>query len=272
MGVSVYIPTPYREFTGGKAQVEVEAANVAELLERLANTYNGLRERLFDAEGQLAAHVNVYVNQEEIRSLEGVATKLSDGDEVALIPAMAGGAQVLSDEQLTRYSRHILLDEIGLEGQRKLLASKVALVGAGGLGSPAAVYLAAAGVGTLGIIDADRVDLTNLQRQILHFTHDVGRPKTQSARRHIEDLNPDVQVIEHRTVLTSENALEILRDYDVVINGSDNFPTRYLVNDACVMLGKPLVDASILKFEGQMTVFVPGRGCYRCLFPSPPPP
>jgi adenylyltransferase/sulfurtransferase len=179
---------------------------------------------------------------------------------------------VLNKDQIERYSRQTILEEVGLQGQRKLLDSKVLIVGAGGLGSPVAIYLAAAGVGTLGIVDGDRVDLSNLHRQVMHFTHDIGRPKTQSARRTLEDLNPDVTVIPHQTVLTSENAFEIIADYDLVINGSDNFPTRYLVNDACVMLGKPLVDASILKWEGQATVFLPGRGCYRCLFPTPPPP
>src|SRR2546425_1214803 len=179
---------------------------------------------------------------------------------------------LLTKEQMERYSRQTILEEVGLQGQRKLLDSKVLVVGAGGLGSPVAIYLAAAGVGTLGIVDGDRVDLSNLHRQIMHFTHDIGRPKTQSARRTLEDLNPDVTVIPHQTVLTSENAFEIISDYDVVINGSDNFPTRYLVNDACVMLHKPLVDASILKWEGQATVFSPGHGCYRCLFPTPPPP
>lgn len=178
----------------------------------------------------------------------------------------------LSKEQMERYSRQTVLEEIGLPGQRKLLESKVLIVGAGGLGSPAAIYLAAAGVGTIGIVDGDRVDLSNLHRQVMHFTHDIGRPKTQSARRTLEDINPDVTVVPHQTVLTSENAMEILADYDVVVNGSDNFPTRYLVNDASVMLRKPLVDASILKWEGQATVFLPGRGCYRCLFPTPPPP
>jgi adenylyltransferase/sulfurtransferase len=180
--------------------------------------------------------------------------------------------QALTEEQLQRYSRQIILEEVGVAGQRKLLNSRVLVVGAGGLGSPAALYLAAAGVGTIGIVDGDRVDLTNLHRQILHFNHDIGRPKTQSARRTLEDVNPDVRVVPHQTVLTSANALEILSQYDVIINGSDNFPTRYLVNDACVLLGKPLVDASILRWEGQATTFLPGRGCYRCLFPSPPPP
>lgn len=178
---------------------------------------------------------------------------------------------LLTDEQLTRYSRQILLEQVGVEGQRKLLDARVLVVGAGGLGSPAAIYLAAAGVGTIGIVDGDRVDLSNLHRQILHLDHDQGRPKVQSARRHLEDLNPDVRVVAYNATLTRENALDIIGDYDVVVNGSDNFPTRYLVNDACVFLGKPLVDASILRFEGQATVYLPGQGCYRCLFPAPPP-
>ncbi|MDR5683747.1 MAG: molybdopterin-synthase adenylyltransferase MoeB [Armatimonadota bacterium] len=185
---------------------------------------------------------------------------------------MITAGAMLSTEQLDRYSRQIVLEEVGVAGQRRMLDAKVVIIGAGGLGSPAALYLAAAGVGTLGIVDGDRVDLTNLHRQVLHYTHDIGRPKTQSARRTLEDINPDVRVIPHATVLTSDNALKILEPYDVVVNGSDNFPTRYLVNDACVLLGKPLVDASILRWEGQATTFLPGRGCYRCLFPTPPPP
>jgi adenylyltransferase/sulfurtransferase len=181
-------------------------------------------------------------------------------------------APLLTKEQLTRYSRQVILEEMGVEGQRRLLNSKVLVVGAGGLGSPSSLYLAAAGIGTLGIVDGDKVDLSNLHRQIIHYTHDIGRPKTQSARRTLEDINPDVKIVTYQTTLTSENAFEIIGQYDVVVNGSDNFPTRYLVNDACVMLKKPLVDASILKWEGQATVFFPGRGCYRCLFPTPPPP
>jgi adenylyltransferase/sulfurtransferase len=186
--------------------------------------------------------------------------------------ALTRRGPLLSDEQMERYSRQIILDELGVPGQRKLLESKVLVIGAGGLGSPVSLYLAAAGVGTLGIVDGDRVDLTNLQRQVLHYTHDVGRPKTQSARRTLEDINPDITVNTFQIVLASDNALDIIRDYDVVVNGSDNFPTRYLVNDATVFLGKPLIDASILKWEGQATTFLPGRGCYRCLFPTPPPP
>ena len=175
-------------------------------------------------------------------------------------------------EQLIRYSRHFLLPEVGEDGQAKLLQAKILMVGAGGLGSPAAYYLAAAGVGTLGIIDNDVVDISNLQRQILHANDRVGMPKVESAKKTLEGLNPDVKVIPYQAKLTSENIMEILRDYDLVIDGCDNFPTRYLVNDACVLAGKPNVHGSIFQFEGQATVFYPGKGpCYRCLYPEPPP-
>ena len=183
-------------------------------------------------------------------------------------------AQVLSltPDQVKRYSRHIIMPQVGSGGQRKLLQSKVLIVGAGGLGSPAAVYLALAGVGTIGIADFDVVDVSNLQRQILHHSNDVGRSKAVSARETIREYNPDTNVVLHESWLTSENALEIIPLYDIVVNGADNFPSRYLINDACYLAGKPLVDGSILIFDGQTTVFVPGQGCYRCLFPSPPPP
>ncbi|MBI4297516.1 MAG: molybdopterin-synthase adenylyltransferase MoeB [Chloroflexi bacterium] len=177
-----------------------------------------------------------------------------------------------TEEQIKRYSRHIILQQVGGKGQRKLLESSILLIGAGGLGSPAALYLAAAGVGRLGLVDFDTVDLTNLQRQILHRTPDVGRPKVDSATDTIAALNPDVRVIPHPVRLSSENIFDIIKDYDVIIDGSDNFPTRYLVNDACVMKGKPNVHGSIFLFEGQATVFMPGQGCYRCLYPTPPPP
>jgi len=182
--------------------------------------------------------------------------------------------RTLSKEQRERYSRHTIMPEVGEEGQLKLLDAKVLLIGAGGLGSPAAIYLAAAGVGTLGIVDYDVVDTSNLQRQIIHRLEDVDKPKTESAARTIAQLNPDIKVIGHRTQLTSYNAFDIISQYDIVINGSDNFPTRYLVNDACTLLGKALVDASIFRFEGQVTVFDTTKGgpCYRCLYPDPPPP
>ena len=175
-------------------------------------------------------------------------------------------------EQLIRYSRHFLLPEVGEDGQAKLLQAKVLMVGAGGLGSPSAYYLAAAGVGTIGIIDNDVVDISNLQRQILHANDRVGMPKVESAKKTLEGLNPDVKVIPYQAKLTSENIMEILKGYDLVVDGCDNFPTRYLVNDACVLTGKPNVHGSIFQFEGQATVFYPGKGpCYRCLYPEPPP-
>ena len=175
-------------------------------------------------------------------------------------------------EQTVRYSRHFLLPEVGEEGQAKLLNAKVLMVGAGGLGSPSAYYLAAAGVGTLGIIDNDVVDLSNLQRQILHTNDRVGMPKTESAKMTIQALNPDVRVIPYQQKLTSQNIMEIIKDYDIIVDGCDNFPTRYLVNDACVLAKKPNVHGSIFQFEGQATVFYPGKGpCYRCLYPEPPP-
>ncbi|HHT9135342.1 MAG TPA: molybdopterin-synthase adenylyltransferase MoeB [Candidatus Avalokitesvara rifleensis] len=177
-----------------------------------------------------------------------------------------------SEEQIKRYSRHIILSEVGGRGQKKLLNSKVFLVGAGGLGSPAAFYLAAAGVGKLGIVDNDDVDHSNLQRQILHSSKDIGFPKALSAKATLEALNPDVEVVPYMQRLTSENIMDIIKDYDVILDGSDNFPTRYLVNDACVLMGKPLSHGSIFKFEGQVTTIVPGETpCYRCLFETPPP-
>lgn len=272
MAVNVYVPTPFRRHTGGQSRLQVNAATVGDVLRRLAQEFPDLAGQILDERGQVQSFLNVFVNEEEIRSLSGMDTALRDGDEVALIPAMAGGAGSFTDEQVLRYSRHILLKEVGGEGQKKLLGAKVLVVGAGGLGCPAAIYLAAAGVGTLGIIDFDNVDLSNLQRQILHGVRDIGRPKVDSASEAIADLNPDVRVVPHVEPLTGENVREIVGRYDVVVNGCDNFPTRYLLSDACVMLGKPLVDGSILRFEGQVTVFAPGQGCYRCLYPSPPPP
>jgi len=191
----------------------------------------------------------------------------------------AAGYEIVTDseltqDQLTRYSRHILLKEVGMEGQAQLLKAKVLLVGAGGLGCPAGLYLAAAGVGTLGIVDSDRVDLSNLQRQILHNTYDVGRPKTESAKEAISLINPDVKVITYQERLTHQNALDIFKDFDIIIDGSDNFPTKYLVNDASFFAGKPYVYGGVFQFEGQVSVFYPKEGgpCLRCLFPEPPPP
>ena len=185
-----------------------------------------------------------------------------------------GTEKRFTEDQVQRYSRHIILPNVGGAGQRKLLDSKVLVIGAGGLGSPILLYLAAAGIGTIGIVDFDKVDTSNLQRQILHTDADVDRPKVESALEHLRALNPTIEIIGHDTLLNADNVMEIMEPYDVVIDGTDNFPVHYLVNDATQFLGKPLVYGSIYQFEGQATVFMPGQDapCYRCLFPSPPPP
>ena len=202
-----------------------------------------------------------------VASMAGGITLWKDRNYETVVP------RKLTQEQKERYSRHILVPEIGLEGQLKLLDAKVLLLGAGGLGSPTALYLAAAGVGTIGLVDDDEVDASNLQRQVIHSTETIGIPKTESARRQIEALNPDVTVNEHRTRLDSSNVIELLSSYDIIVDGADNFPTRYLLNDASVRLNKPVVSASILAFDGQISTFVPHEGpCYRCLYPTPPPP
>ena len=186
---------------------------------------------------------------------------------------VANAASALSKQEVLRYSRHLIMPEVGMDGQLKLKKAKVLCIGTGGLGAPLGLYLAAAGVGRIGVVDFDAVDLTNLQRQVLFGTSDVGRPKIEAAAARLRDINPEIQIDAFETRLTSENALDILKDYDVVVDGTDNFPTRYLVNDACVLLGKPNVYASIFRFEGQITVFgYPGGPCYRCLYPEPPPP
>ena len=185
---------------------------------------------------------------------------------------MVATTEALTPYQVQRYSRHIIMPQVGSAGQRKMLDAKVLVIGAGGLGSPVSIYLALAGVGTLGIVDFDTVDITNLQRQLLHHNADIGRRKVESATDTLKAYNPDVVVVPHEEPLTSENAMGIMTDYDVIVNGADNFPARYLVNDAAYLNNKPLVDGSILIFDGMASVFLPGEGCYRCLFPEPPPP
>ncbi|MDQ3266408.1 MAG: molybdopterin-synthase adenylyltransferase MoeB [Myxococcota bacterium] len=215
----------------------------------------------------LAARTLAELGYTQVRSMAGGFRRWSDAAHPVEKP------RVLSPAQKERYRRHLTIPEVGEVGQQKLLDAKVLLLGAGGLGSPAALYLAAAGVGTLGIVDSDVVDLSNLQRQVLHTLKREGMPKTQSAQEAIAALNPDVEVIPFQERLTSQNVLRILEGFDLVLDGGDNFPTRYLLNDACVMLGKPNIHGSIYRFEGQVTTFVPGQGpCYRCLYPHPPPP
>ena len=281
MAHRVLIPTPLRPYTGQQDAVEVEGRTVGEILSALTSRYSDLRRHLYADDGKLRHFVNVYVNDDDIRYLEREATSLKTGDVISIVPSVAGGAPVtdapappeLTNAEVQRYSRHLILPAVGPDGQRRLKAGRVLCIGAGGLGSPAALYLAAAGVGTIGIIDFDAVDASNLQRQILHSTQDVGRSKLQSAREKLEALNPEVRIETYEAALTSANALDLFRDYDVILDGTDNFATRYLVNDACVLLGKPNAYGSIFRFEGQASVFaVKGGPCYRCLYPEPPPP
>jgi adenylyltransferase/sulfurtransferase len=291
----ILIPTPLRQFTGKQDSVVAGGATVGEVLSALTTQYPDLRKQIFNDEGKLRSFVNVYLNDEDIRYLGKDATAVSDGDTLSLVPSIAGGSAVasenaappehalpenaapeevtLSNDEILRYSRHLIIPEVGIEGQKKLKAAKVLLVGAGGLGAPLGLYLAAAGVGKIGLVDFDVVDFTNLQRQVIHSTKDVGRNKIDSAAEKMLAINPNVRIAKHEVALTSENALDIIKDYDYVVDGTDNFPTRYLVNDACVLLNKPNIYGSIFRFEGQSTVFAyEGGPCYRCLYPEPPPP
>jgi adenylyltransferase/sulfurtransferase len=281
----VLIPTPLRQYTGKQDAVSVPGNTVGEVLRTLATQYPDLRKQIFTDEGKLRSFVNVYLNDEDIRYLSKDSTAAKDADTVSLVPSIAGGSTAtapelglasepaeLSKDEILRYSRHLIIPEVGLEGQQKLKAAKVLLVGAGGLGAPLGLYLAAAGVGKIGLVDFDVVDFTNLQRQVIHSTADVGRKKLDSAAEKMQAINPHLKLVKHEVALSSENALDILKDYDLVVDGTDNFPTRYLVNDACVLLGKPNVYGSIFRFEGQATVFAyQGGPCYRCLYPEPPP-
>ena len=280
MATTILIPTPLRPFTDKLDAVEIDGANIGELLTNLTTRYGGLKQHLYSADGTLRSVVNIYVNDDDIRYLQKEQTPLKSGDTVSIIPSVAGGAPSatetlpeLSGEEIKRYSRHLIMPEVGVEGQRQLKAAKVLCIGAGGLGSPAAMYLAAAGIGTIGIVDFDVVDFSNLQRQIIHGTPDVGRAKLASAKDRLNALNPNVHVETYDEALSSENAIRLFEPYDVILDGTDNFPTRYLVNDACVLTKKPNAYGSIFRFEGQASVFATKDGpCYRCLYPEPPPP
>ena len=301
MSVEVRVPTALRGFTGGAATLVSDGGTVGDVLGELASKYSGLKRHLFTDDGKVRNFVSVYLNDEDVRYLQREATPVKSGDVLSIVPSIAGGspgavaypslsrlrggpgsgeaggaapsARSLSKEQMRRYSRHLILPEVGMAGQRKLLDSKVLIVGAGGLGSPVSLYLAAAGVGTLGLVDFDVVDTSNLQRQVLYGTKDVGVPKLEAAERRLKDLNPDVKIVTHAAPLTSQNALDLVSRYDVVVDGTDNFPTRYLVNDAAVLLRKPNVYGSIYRFEGQVSVFDARVGpCYRCIYQEPPPP
>src|SRR6267142_420576 len=295
MAVTITIPTPLRQFAAGQSEILVEATTAGEALDQLTSTHSELRKHLFNDQNTLRNFVNVYVNDEDIRHSEGPSTPVKEGDMILIVPSIAGGSALLeeatardagapqaempgllpmlSNEEVARYSRHLIMPEVGMTGQRKLKAASVLMIGTGGLGAPLGMYLAAAGVGRLGLVDFDVVDASNLQRQIIHGTKDVGRRKTESARDRMRDINPHIEIETHETRLTSQNALRLIRNYDIIVDGTDNFPTRYLVNDACVLSGKPNVYGSIFRFEGQASVFATEEGpCYRCLYPEPPPP
>jgi adenylyltransferase/sulfurtransferase len=255
MTVTILIPTVLRPHTKGVGAAEVKAKTVGEALDQLTLRFPPLVRYLFTDQKALRNFVNVYVNDEDIRYAGGVKTPLKDGDKLLIIPSVAGGIvqprQVgppLSNEEILRYGRHLIMPEVGLDGQIKLKEASVLIVGAGGLGTPSAIYLAAAGVGRLGLVDFDRIEASNLHRQILYSEEDIGKSKLEVAKSRLHQVNPNVIVETHPTRLDSNNALELMKDYDIIMDGTDNFPTRYLVNDACVLLGKPNVYASIFRF------------------------
>lgn len=273
--MKILIPTPLRNFAGGKSDFDTNVATVQAGLEALVAEYPQMKNNLFNAEGKLRSFVNVYLGDDDVRDLpEGLNSAADAKDEISIIPSIAGGSEAtLSNEEIARYSRHLILPEVGMEGQKKLKAAKVLCVGTGGLGAPMAMYLAAAGVGTIGLIDFDVVDESNLQRQIIHTQSTVGMLKVDSGEQMLKGLNKFTNIVKHNAMLTSANALEIFKEYDIIADGTDNFQTRYLVNDACVLTGKPNVYGSIFRFEGQASVFATEQGpCYRCLYPEPPPP
>ena len=282
MSIKILIPTALRQYSQNQDTVDLAGQNVAELLQNLTKEFPDLTKHLFSEDGKLRNFVNVYVNDDDIRYLEQNNTKVKSGDVISIVPSVAGGMDSskepptnaeFSKAEIERYSRHLIMPEVAMEGQKKLKQAKVLLIGMGGLGSPLAMYLAAAGVGRIGMVDFDVVDFTNLQRQVIYSTDEVGRSKLQSAQNRLQGINPYVHIDTYETRLTSENALDIFEKYDIIIDGTDNFPTRYLINDACVLLEKPNVYGSIFRFEGQASVFYAKEGpCYRCLYPEPPPP
>ena len=274
---SVYIPTPLRKFTNNTAKVEIQAENVDEVLINLSSQFPEMKKHLYTSDGKIPSFINIFVGEDDIRNLEEGKTALTEKSVVSIVPAIAGGID-FSKEELVRYNRHIIIPEFGIEAQKKLKNSKVLVIGSGGLGSPMLLYLAAAGIGTIGIVDFDIIDDSNLQRQVLYGVKEVGQSKVESAKKRLTELNPYITINTYNERFTSENALEIVKDYDIVADGTDNFQTRYLVNDACVLLDKPNVYASIFQFEGQVSVFnyleeSGERGPnYRDLYAYPPPP
>ena len=288
---TIFIPTPLRKYTSGERTISTESETVGAALQELTRQYPEVKPHLYDEDGNLRSFIKIYVEDEEVPADQTGAKTVATSAQISLVPAIAGGSTStngapvnnrntdFSPEELARYSRHISIADFGMEGQKKLKQARVLAIGSGGLGSPLLQYLAAAGVGTIGLVEFDTVEDSNLQRQVLYGTSDIGKPKAEQAKKRLLDLNPHIKVELHKVRLTSENAREIIREYDVVADGTDNFPTRYLVNDASLFEGKPNVYGSIFQFEGQVSVFNykdPETGeygpNYRDLFPSPPPP
>ena len=301
---TVIIPTPLRKFTNNTARLQVGPGTIHSTVQELTQNFPDLKKHLLDEGGNIRSYVNIFIGNDDIRDLQQADTAVKEDAVISIVPAIAGGipethgvpgpdassspagsvrpsstaSVTFTKEELARYNRHIIIPGFGMEAQLKLKAAKVLVIGSGGLGSPVLLYLAAAGVGTIGIVDFDVVDDSNLQRQVLFGVDEIGKPKVEAARRRLEALNPYIKLHIYNTHLNSQNALEILKDYDVIADGTDNFPTRYLVNDASVLLGKPNVYASIFQFEGQASVFNYRNAQgelgpnYRDLYPTPPPP
>ena len=279
---TIIIPTPLRKFTNQQTKITVEGKTIKEAFSDLILNYPDVKKNLIDENEKIRGFVNIFLEDEDIRNLQEEETIIQPNSVISIIPAIAGGSGLeeinFTKEELARYNRHIIIPEFGIEAQKKLKAAKVLVIGSGGLGSPLLLYLAAAGVGTLGIVDLDVVDDSNLQRQVLFGVQDIGTPKVEAAKIRLKQLNPHIKIKTYNTQFTSKNALEIIKDYDVVADGTDNFPTRYLVNDASVLAGIPNVYASIFQFEGQVSVFnyTDKNGTkgpnYRDLYPTPPEP
>jgi len=289
---TVIIPTPLRKFTNNTARLQVKAGTIHDTVQELTVNFPDLKKHLLDESGKIRSYVNIFIGNDDIRDLQQEKTTVKEDAVISIVPAIAGGSpdgpatpngassatSLFTKEELARYNRHIIIPGFGMEAQLKLKAAKVLVIGSGGLGSPVLLYLAAAGVGTLGIVDFDVVDDSNLQRQVVFGVDEIGKPKVEAAKRRLEALNPYIRIQLHNTHINSQNALDIIKDYDVIADGTDNFPTRYLVNDASVLLGKPNIYASIFQFEGQVSVFNyrDSQGKlgpnYRDLYPTPPPP
>lgn len=279
---TVIIPTPLRRFTNQQSKVVVKGNTLQESINDLIFHFPDLKKNLLEDNGEIRSYVNIFVDEDDIRDLQREKTPVEHHTVISIVPAIAGGSGfddiTFSKEEFARYNRHIIIPDFGLEAQKKLKASKVLVIGAGGLGSPLLLYLAAAGVGTIGIVDFDVVDDSNLHRQVLFGVEDLGKPKVEAAKRRLQSLNPHIHIITYNTQLNSTNVTELFSQYDVVADGTDNFPTRYLVNDASVLIGIPNVYASIFQFEGQVSVFnytdkngITGPN-YRDLYPVPPAP